>query len=86
MNWLYQAIGLNLVNGSPFFSGRAGHIKFAHQAGYAMPTFDDKERQRFFQLSYEVVYVPSCLLAPLLEADEWIKYVKEGEEMFRASI
>lgn len=73
MDSIYQVIGDKLISGESIYSGRDGHIRFAHECGYALNNFNENERKELLKSSYSALYVRGCNLKPILNAKEWIE-------------
>lgn len=72
MDNIRNAAGTKLVESDGLYSGREGHIRFAHEVGYALNDFGVKEQDELLHSSYSNVYVRACFLKPILDAGEWI--------------
>lgn len=72
MNAIYAALGDKLLNPDSIYSTRDGHLRLAHECGYALADFEtEKERDDVLNCSYSVIYVRACMLKPILSAKEW---------------
>ena len=72
MDNIRNAAGTKLIESDGLYSGREGHIRFAHDVGCALNDFDAKEQEELLHSSYSNVYVRVCFLKPILDAVEWI--------------
>lgn len=72
MDNIRNAAGTKLIESNGLYSGREGHIRFAHEVGCTLNDFDIKEQEEFLHNSYSSVYVRACFLKPILDAGEWI--------------
>lgn len=72
MDNIRNAAGTKLIESDGLYSGREGHIRFAHEVGCALNDFDAKEQEELLHSSYSKVYVRACFLKPILDAVEWI--------------
>ncbi len=71
-----NAAGTKLIESNGLYSGREGHIRFAHEVGRALNDFDVKGQEELLHSSYSNVYVRVCFLKPILDAGEWINLLQ----------
>ena len=72
MDNIRNATGTKLIESDSLYFGREGHIRFAHEVGYALNDFDVKGQEELIHSSYSNVYIRACFLKPILYAGEWI--------------
>ena len=74
-----NALGTMLIDGQNYlYSGRNGHIRLAHEIGYALNDFKPNEQEEILTGSYSCIYVRACFLNPILDAKEWISEMRKG--------
>lgn len=76
MDNIRNAAGIKLIEADSLYSGRDGHIRFAHEVGYALNDFNVKEREELLHSSYSNIYIRACFLKPILDAREWIELLQ----------
>ena len=59
---------------------RADHMKFAREIGYGLQDFDVPGQKEILSSSYSVIYVRACQLRSLLNAQEWVQGLKDGDK------
>lgn len=82
MNKMYIASTMAINNSESPYYGKNGHIRFAREIGVALYGFDDRSMEEILKSSYSVIYVRATNLKPILDAKEWIKYIKDGYNEF----
>lgn len=70
----------HLIAKEGLYSGKEGHLRFAHECGAAIPDFTEKEQKEFLSASYGALYVRACDLRPILDAKEWIAGLCVGRD------
>ena len=76
---LTSVIGTMLIDPQSLYSGKDGHIRFAHEVGDALNGFTNDEINEFMHSSYSTIYVKYCNLKPILDAKDWIKHLEIGK-------
>lgn len=76
LNNIIDATRTKLIESDSIYSGRDGHVRFAHEVGYALNDFNRDEQEEFLHISYSSLYVRVCFLRPLLNAREWVKLLQ----------
>jgi hypothetical protein len=75
-----SAITDHLINPESIYSGRAGHLRFAREVGYALNDFSEDDQNDILHSSYSRLYVKHCNLKPVLSAKEWMNEMRKGKE------
>lgn len=76
MESIRNACGMKLVEPNSIYYGLDGHVRLAHEIGYALNDFCETDRQEILKGSYSCIYVRACFLKPILDAKEWIECMK----------
>lgn len=76
MDNIRSSVSTKLIEPAGLYSGRNGHIRFAHEVGYALNDFDKEGQKELLQCSYSSIYARACFLKPILDAGEWVKLMK----------